>query len=431
MSNFFAKLATVVVGALMSIGLVSAPAVAPATLGSNLPSSPALVDTYLASNIGTTDSSMTLAKGTTNDGISLSGYMCFTLDVNSPQLEYVCGTASGTAVTSMLRGIGFSNPNTTSSALAFTHRRFASVQSTDYPTLQLIVRQLTGVDTLASGSILRYDPGITNALVNANNQNLATVGFVASSTISGGVPATTVNAGIVKLATSTDLANGNTTTTYGLVADARFFSSSSVSSTNYQVPVAVSGTLANGFVNHTNQTFTSTTFNATTTFASSTSKLIYATSTGVVSGLGIGTNLSISGGNLVSASAPTSSNATEGYSWSLRNTSTTSTGVTLSTNGNQKLVIVYAGQGTTGGSGSQPNGSALAIYIDGASVTSAGCYSVQSPGVDGYGCSAAFISSVLSNATHTVQAHFSDVSSAGSATLSGSAIGVIYAITVQ
>lgn len=427
MSNFFAKLATVVVGALMSIGLVSSPV----PLGSNLPSSPALVDTYLASNIGTTDSSMTLAKGTTNDGISLSGYMCFTLDVNSPQLEYVCGIASGTAVSSMLRGIGFSNPNTTSSALAFTHRRFASVQSTDYPTLQLIVRQLTGVDTLASGTILRYDPGITNALVNSSNQNLATVGFVASSTISGGVPATTANAGIVKLATSTDLANGNTTTTYGMAADSRFFSSSSVTSTNFQVPVAVSGVLANGFVNHTSQTFTSSTFNGTTTFASSTSKLIYATSTGIVSGLGIGTNLSISGGNLVSASAPTSSNGAEAYSWSLRNTSTTSTGVTVSTNGNQKLVIVYAGQGSTGGSGSQPSSAGLSIFIDGASVVSQTCYGIQAGAAEGYGCSAAFISSVLSNATHTVQAHFADVSSAGSATLSGSALGVIYAITVQ
>lgn len=126
-------------------------------LGSQLPSSPALVDTYLAAGIGTTDTSMVLANGQTSDGVTLAGYMCFTIDVNTPQLEYACGNASGTAVTGMTRGLGFWNPNTTSSALAFTHRRFASVQSTDYPTLQLIVRQLTAVDGVSSTNPLFYD----------------------------------------------------------------------------------------------------------------------------------------------------------------------------------------------------------------------------------------------------------------------------------
>lgn len=116
--------------------------------GAAVPQSPALVDTYLTAGISSSETSMTLADGTTRGGTSLSGFMCFTIDVNTPTIEYVCGTASGTSITGLTRGVDVLNPNTTSTALAFSHRRFASVQISDYPTLQILVRKMNGTDTL-------------------------------------------------------------------------------------------------------------------------------------------------------------------------------------------------------------------------------------------------------------------------------------------
>lgn len=127
---------------------VGQPLLTDSILGALLPTAPADVDNYLVSGIGVSDTSMSLSKGTSRGGTSFSGYMCFTLDVNTPQLEYTCGTASGTAVTGLQRGIDDLNPNTTSSALAFVHRRLASAQVTDFPVLQFVVRKLNGLDTL-------------------------------------------------------------------------------------------------------------------------------------------------------------------------------------------------------------------------------------------------------------------------------------------
>ena len=120
-------------------------------LGSAIPETPALIDAYLISGISNTDTSMTISSGVDKGGNPLSGYMCFVIDVNTPTVEYVCGTASGASITSMSRGVDLTNPNATSSSLAFSHRRFASVQISDYPTLQFIVRQLNGLDTTNGG----------------------------------------------------------------------------------------------------------------------------------------------------------------------------------------------------------------------------------------------------------------------------------------
>jgi len=125
-------------------------------LGATIPTSPALVDTYLVSNISKTDTSMTLAKGTDRDGNTLLGYMCFVLDVNTPQVEYVCGSVSSTAVTSMIRAVSVSNPNATTTN-AFPHRRLASVQIADYPILQILSRMVGGQDSTGSGTFIVGD----------------------------------------------------------------------------------------------------------------------------------------------------------------------------------------------------------------------------------------------------------------------------------
>lgn len=180
------KLAEYTVVALVALGLVTAPVIAPtpddvspqesptlvsdttvadeedsepeAIVGAALPQQDALIDTYLASNITNSATTMTLADGTLRDGTTLSGYYCFTIDINTPTLEYVCGTASSTSVTGLLRGVKVSNPNATSSSLAFAHRRFATVQVTDFPFNQLVQRVLNGTDPLSAP--IYYDTGI-------------------------------------------------------------------------------------------------------------------------------------------------------------------------------------------------------------------------------------------------------------------------------
>lgn len=129
------------------------------SLAAALPKQDALIDTYLASGIDDDDTSMTLADGESRDGETLTGRYCFTVDVGTPSLEYICGTASGTAVTSLERGVKVSNPNATSSDLAFSHRRFAPVQVTDFPFNQLVQRQLSGTDAIEG--VLSYEAGIT------------------------------------------------------------------------------------------------------------------------------------------------------------------------------------------------------------------------------------------------------------------------------
>ena len=113
---------------LLSLGIV-----VPATLGAVIPSGGALYDGFLSSGITPTSQSMTLTTGSFNDGTALTGWQCFTTDAASPSIEYICGNASGTSVTNLMRGVMYTNPNATSSNLAYTHSRGASVQITDYP----------------------------------------------------------------------------------------------------------------------------------------------------------------------------------------------------------------------------------------------------------------------------------------------------------
>lgn len=297
MSNLLVKLGMVVVGVLASIGSFFHPIPTQNNLTGQLPQSPALVDTYLAAGIGSTDTSMVLANGTTSDGVSLAGFMCFTIDVNSPQLEYVCGTASGTVISNMTRGIGFWNPNTTSSLLAFTHRRLASVQSTDYPTLQLIVRQLSGTDTLStSGTPLSYDSSVGNTSF-TNSQQLASVGYVNSTSFAGAPNGSISTKGIYQEATNAQIASGTVAGSTGadLTLTTRVITTSTKA--NSIVATNPSGTLDSSFIS-SSTTYTvgglispSTTLNgittlSTTTISSIPSSILQTNASGTIKGFG-------------------------------------------------------------------------------------------------------------------------------------------------
>ena len=103
--------------------------------GATIPVALATFQTSLQSSISASDTSMTLVTGTDKAGNTLSGYICFTIDEGSSVEEFTCGTTSGTAVTSMIRGIDPVDGDLEVTALKKRHGRGASVKVTTYPVL--------------------------------------------------------------------------------------------------------------------------------------------------------------------------------------------------------------------------------------------------------------------------------------------------------
>lgn len=166
-------------------------------LGSTVPITPALFETSLSAPISTGDTSMTLAKGTLMDGSTLSGYSCFTIDSGQPNVEYVCGTASGTAVASLTRGINPLNGTSSVAALIYSHRRGANVKITDFPAISVIGRIINGYDTFPN--TVAYATSVSVASVQANTQNFASVAYVNQVATSGAAYASDSIAGVTKL----------------------------------------------------------------------------------------------------------------------------------------------------------------------------------------------------------------------------------------
>src|SRR4051812_8743278 len=78
------------------------------TFGVALPGGQALFETSLQERISSTDTSMTVVANALTTGESLSGYQCFTVDEGRSDAEFVCGSISGTTVSSLERGISAS-----------------------------------------------------------------------------------------------------------------------------------------------------------------------------------------------------------------------------------------------------------------------------------------------------------------------------------
>lgn len=218
--DIFNSIGKFIIGALISTGIIAMPAALVATpvaqpqnLGAAITQGGALYDGFLASGIATNATTMTLTSGAFKDGTSLSGWNCFTVDANSPSIEYICGTASDTIVSALQRGIGLVNPNTTSSALAFYHGRGASVQITDYPDLQILKRIVNGTDPVPN--VLQYASTVTNAQVSANGQNLVNYNTLASTSFAGTVNGNQTTKGIFQEATPANIASGTTTGSTG------------------------------------------------------------------------------------------------------------------------------------------------------------------------------------------------------------------------
>src|SRR5436853_4631263 len=166
-------------------------------LGASLPQGAAVFETSLQSRISSTDTSMTLVANSVRGGSALSGYNCFTLDEGRTDSEYVCGTVSGTSVTSLTRGIDPLTGTTTNSTLKFAHRVGANVKITDFPLIEILRNQANGADTYPSP--LRYATGIGPLSVD----DLTDKGYVDGVAFSGAgvIDATSIAKGVVELAT--------------------------------------------------------------------------------------------------------------------------------------------------------------------------------------------------------------------------------------
>ena len=150
-------------------------------VGVALPATPALFETSLAAPITSTATSFTLTSNSVRGGGTLSGYSCFTIDEGSAQAEFACGTASGTAVTNVTRGISPSDGQTSIDALKFSHRRGANVKITNFPIIQLLRSQNNGDSTFEN--VLSY----ASAVVPSGADQLADVGYVLSVVNGGAV----------------------------------------------------------------------------------------------------------------------------------------------------------------------------------------------------------------------------------------------------
>ena len=74
-------------------------------MGARIPTVVSLFETSLASKITSSATNMTLVSGKNKAGNALDGYMCFVINEGESNEEFVCGTASSTSVTNMIRGI--------------------------------------------------------------------------------------------------------------------------------------------------------------------------------------------------------------------------------------------------------------------------------------------------------------------------------------
>ena len=238
-------------------------------IGAVIPVTPALYESSLASPIGTTDTSMTLVKGTDFSGNTLSGYMCFTLDSGSPSVEYVCGSVTSTAVTGITRGIDPITGVTSVTSLKFSHRRGTSVKITDYPVLSIIGRILNGDDTLPSGIKFNSNGLITGMSTSTPTDQTTAVSLYQfqQATTTGGVNGSPTVKGVWQGATGQQSASSTIVGSTGANLALTTSISTSTAGTAYTIPVTGStGTIAPGFYQGNNNVWSGTnSFNGTTT----------------------------------------------------------------------------------------------------------------------------------------------------------------------
>lgn len=247
----------------------------------------ALFDTQLnvaMDNVST--STMTLQLGVDKSGNALNAFMCFTIDGGLSNVEYVCGSASGTVVSNLVRGIDFTDGVTTSTSRYQKHRIGADVKQTDYPYLSQIARLLGGTGTFPA--ILNYASNINSGSFTSPTQ-IITKSYADSLSFAGAPNGNLSTKGIYQEATRAQVALGNATGTTGadLIVPNLYFNATPSATTTVPVTNA-SGTLVSGFIAQD----ASSTYNflgsvtlASETLSNATSGLIFANASGSLSAI--------------------------------------------------------------------------------------------------------------------------------------------------
>ena len=310
---------------------------------------PALFETSLATAITANATSATLSYGVLRDGTLLSGPVCFTIDSGLSTTEFVCGNASGTVITNLIRGMG-EDGSSTYPAISYPHRYGADVKVTDFPVLQQLLNFVQGLFSFPN--VLSYAPGITTSTIASNALNIPDVQYVNSVAVAGAPNASLSVKGISQLSTQAQMAAGTALGSTGASLVDQTANDSLVASTS-PIDVIASGTLDPSFLLNGNYALGSTTIATATlngvVLPNNTSSLLSTNSSGTL--LGISASPS---GNILVAS---------GTQWVSATSSAVFPYYVSST-------IVYNGGGSTTGSTSTASttfnlkysGRVLAIY---------------------------------------------------------------------
>ncbi len=205
MDTLFHKIGSAIIGAYIAVSSFFHPQIPvdTPTVGTTIPTVVAVFQTSLAASIATTDTSMTLVSGTDKAGNAISGYTCFNLDEGTAVEEFVCGTASSTAITGMIRGLDPVDGVTERSTLKKRHGRGASVKITNFPQLAIVSRALNG--TVALPNALFYSTNPCTA--GSASTTLCSKAYTDQIVNNGAATATNLVAGISKLSVSAASAN--------------------------------------------------------------------------------------------------------------------------------------------------------------------------------------------------------------------------------
>lgn len=268
--SIISKIASLLITPIVAISGWFNPAPEMPGVGTALPEAVAIFETSLASPITANATTMTLTANSIRGGGSLSGFNCFTIDEGSAQAEFVCGTVATTTVSGLTRGVSPADGITEDTDLQFSHRRGANVKITDFPIIQRLKLQNNGEGTYEN--LISYAAGVTPS----SGSNLTDKEYVDGLAFSGAgvIQATTIDDGVVEIATALETASGTITggSSANLVVPSSVATSTAPSS-GHVIPVTgiADGNLAEGFLPTTlaqNYTLTgSSTFTGTTTFA--------------------------------------------------------------------------------------------------------------------------------------------------------------------
>ncbi len=123
-----------------------------------IPNEVAFFEDSLASKITSTQTTMTLVKGTNKTGNIASSTYGFVIDEGSAQEEVVICDCTATACTNCKRGISDVDGQTETTALKFEHRRGAVVKMTDHPSLVRLIRSVNGTDAIDGTMYYKTSP---------------------------------------------------------------------------------------------------------------------------------------------------------------------------------------------------------------------------------------------------------------------------------